>query len=143
MNIWACKSIDILKYKDTVIDSLTALKAALGEELNERTIWITDLWEESLSDFGFVPKNHVLHVPGGTAYRFPSTVYKAYIDLKRCGIPGDRLEESAWIDELRPEEDARNVIRVRCLESSLPEIRFCSNLFRVDIDNRTIYSVMG
>lgn len=143
MNIWACKSIDILKYKDTVIDSLTALKAALGEELNERTIWITDLWEESLSDFGFVPKNHVLHVPGGTAYRFPSTVYKAYIDLKRYGIPGDRLEESAWIDELRPEEDARNVIRIRCLESSLPEIRFCSNLFRVDIDNRTIYSVMG
>ena len=38
MNVWVCKSIDILKYKDTVIDSLTALKAALGEELNERII---------------------------------------------------------------------------------------------------------
>lgn len=143
MNVWVCKSIDILKYKDTVIDSLIALKAALGETLNERTIWISDLWVESLSDFGFVPKNHVLSVPGDPAYRFPSTAYKAYISLKRLGIPGDRLEESAWIDELRPEEDARNVIRIRCLESSLPEIRFCSNLFRVDIDNRTIYSVMG
>lgn len=138
MNIWVCKSIDILKYKDTVIDSLIALKAALGETLNERAIWITDLWEESLSDFGFMPKNHVLHVPGGTAYRFPSTVYKAYIDLKRCGIPGDRLEESAWIDELRPEENARNVIHIRCLESYLRQIRFCSNLFCVDIDNRTM-----
>lgn len=138
MNIWVCKSIDILKYKDTVIDSLIALKAALGEKLNERTIWISDLWEESLSDFGFVPKNHVLNVPGGTAYRFPSTMYKAYIDLKRLGIPGDRLEGSAWIDELRPEEDARSTIRIRCLKSYLPEIKFCSNLFCIDIDNRTM-----
>lgn len=142
MNVWVCKSIDILKYKDTVIDSLIALKVALGEELNERTIWISDLWEESLSDFGFMPKNHILPVPGDTSYRFPSTAYKAYIEFKRCGIPGDGLEESAWIDELRPEENARNVIRIRCLESYLPEIQFCSNLFRVDIDNRTIYSVM-
>lgn len=141
MNVWVCKSIDILKYKDTVIDSLTALKAALGEELNERTIWISDLWKESMSDFGFVPKNHVLDVPGGTSYRIPSTVYKAYIDLRRRGMPGDKLEESAWIDELRLEEDARNTIRIRCLESSLPEIRFCSNLFRIDIDNRTMHSV--
>lgn len=138
MNVWVCKSIDILKYKDTVIDSLTALKAALGEKLNERTIWISDLWEESLSDSDFAPRNHVLHVSGGPSYRFPSTVYKAYISLKRLGIPGDRLEESAWIDELRPEEDTRNVIRIRCLESSLPEIRFCSNLFCIDIDNRTM-----
>ena len=141
MNVWVCKSIDILKYKDTVIDSLIALKTALGEEFNERTIWISDLWENRMSDFAL--KNHVLHVPCGTSYRFPSTAYKAYIELKRLGIPGDRLEGSAWIDELRPEEDARNVIRIRCLESSLPEIRFCSNLFRVDIDDRTIYSVMG
>ena len=140
MNVWVCKSIDILKYKDTVIDSLAALKAALGEELNERTIWISDLWVESLSDFGFVPKNHVLRVPGDPAYRFPSTAYKAYISLKRLGIPGDRLEESAWIDELRPEEDARSTIRIRCLESYLQEIRFCSNLFCIDIDNRTIHS---
>ena len=138
MNVWVCKSIDILKYKDTVIDSLTALKAALGEELNERTIWISDLWEDSISGSGFVPKNHVLYVPGVTSCRFPSTAYKAYIDLKRLGIPGDRLEETAWIDELRPEEDARNVIRIRCLESYLPEIRFCSNLFCIDIDNRTM-----
>lgn len=138
MNVWVCKSIDILKYKDTVIDSLIALKVVLGEELNERTIWISDLWEESLSDFGFMPKNHILPVPGDTSYRFPSTVHKAYISLKRLGTPGDRLEESVWIDELRPEEDARNVIRIRCLESSLPEIRFCSNLFCVDIDNRTM-----
>ena len=140
MNVWVCKSIDILKYKDTVIDSLAALKAALGEELNERTIWISDLWVESLSDFGFVPKNHVLPVPGGTSYRIPCTMYKAYIDLRSCGIPGDRLEESAWIDELRPEEDERNTIRIRCLESYLQEIRFCSNLFCIDIDNRTIHS---
>ena len=138
MNVWVCKSIDILKYKDTVIDSLAALKAALGEELNERTIWISDLWVESLSDFGFVPKNHVLRVPGDPAYRFPSTAYKAYISLKRLGIPGDRLEESAWIDELRLEEDARSTIRIRCLESYLQEIRFCSNLFCIDIDNRTM-----
>ena len=138
MNVWVCKSIDILKYKDTVIDSLIALKAALGEELNERTIWISDLWEESLSDFGFVPKNHALYVPGGTSYRIPSTVYKAYIDLRRRGMPGDRLEDSAWIDELRPEEDARSTIRIRCLESYLPEIKFYSNLFCIDIDNRTM-----
>lgn len=141
MNVWVCKSIDILKYKDTVIDSLTALKATLGEELNERTIWISDLWENSMSDSDFALRNHVLDVPGGTSYRFPSTVYKAYIDLRRCGIPGDRLEESAWIDELRPEEGERSTIRIRCFESSLPEIRFCSNLFRIDVDNRTIYSV--
>lgn len=140
MNVWVCKSIDILKYKDTIIDSLVALKAALGEEFNERTIWISDLWGESMSDFGFVPRNHVLYVPGGTSYRIPCTVYKAYIDLRRCGMPGDKLEESAWIDELRPEEDARSTIRIRCLESSLPEIPFCSNLFCVDIDNRTIHS---
>ena len=140
MNVWVCKSIDILKYKDTVIDSLIALKAALGEELNERTIWISDLWEESLSDFGFAPKNHALYVPGDPAYRFPSTVHKAYIDLRRRGMPGDRLEDSAWIDELRPEEDARSTIRIRCLESYLPEIKFCSNLFCIDIDNRTIHS---
>ena len=138
MNVWVCKSIDILKYKESVIDSLTALKAALGEKLNERTIWISGLWEESMSDFGFVPKNHVLHVPGDPSYRFPSTVYKAYISLKRCGIPGDKLEESAWIDELRPEEDARNTIRIRCLESNLPHIRLCSNLFCIDIDTRTM-----
>ena len=138
MNVWVCKSIDILKYKDTVIDSLIALKAALGEELNERTIWISDLWEERMPDSDSMLRNHVLDVPGGTSYRFPSTVYKAYIDLRSCGIPGDRLEESAWIDELRPEEDVCNVIRIRCLESFLPEIRFCSNLFCVDIDNRTM-----
>lgn len=139
MNVWVCKSIDILKYKDTVIDSLIALKVALGEELNERTIWISDLWENSMSDSAL--KNHVLHVPCGTSYRFPSTAYEAYIELKRLGIPGDRLEESAWIDELRPGEDGRNVIRIRCLESYLPEISFCSNLFRIDVDNRTIHSV--
>ena len=138
MNVWVCKSIDILKYKDTIIYSLAALKAALGEKLNERTIWISDLWEESMSDFGFVPKNHVFYVPGGPSYRFPCTAYKAYIDLRRCGMPGDRLEDSAWIDELRPEENERNVIRIRCLESYLPEIRFCSNLFCIDIDNRTM-----
>ena len=138
MNVWVCKSIDILKYKDTVIDSLIALKAALGEKLNERTIWISDLWENRISDSAL--KNHVLHVPCGTSYRFPSTVHEAYIELKRLGIPGDGLEESAWIDELRPEEDARNVIRIRCLESCLQEIRFCSNLFCIDIDNRTIHS---
>ena len=143
MKVWVCKSIDILKYKDTVIDSLIALKAALGEELNERTIWISDLWEERMPDSDSMLRNHVLDVPGGTSYRFPSTVYKAYIDLRSCGIPGDRLEESAWIDELRPEEDERNTIRIRCLESYLQEIRFCSNLFCIDIDNRTIYSVMG
>ena len=140
MNVWVCKSIDILKYKDTVIDSLIALKTALGEEFNERTIWISDLWEDSISGSDSEPKNHVIHVPGGASYRFPTTVYKAYIDLKRLGIPGDKLEDEAWIDELRPEENARNVIRIRCLESSLPEIRFCSNLFRIDIDNRTIHS---
>lgn len=138
MNVWVCRSIDILKYKDTVIDSLTALKVALGEKLNERTIWISDLWEESLSDSDFAPRNHVLDVPGGTSYRIPSTVYKAYIDLRRRGMPGDKLEESAWIDELRPEEDARNVIRIRCLEYYLQEIRFCSNLFCIDMDNRTM-----
>ena len=138
MNVWVCKSIDILKYKDTVIDSLTVLKVALGEELNERTIWISDLWEERMPDSDSMLRNHVLDVPGGTSYRFPSTVYKAYIDLRSCGIPGGRLEESAWIDELRPEENERNVIRIRCLESYLPEIRFCSNLFCVDIDNRTM-----
>ena len=138
MNVWVCKSIDILKYKDTIIDSLAALKVALGEKLNERTIWISDLWENRISDFAL--KNHVLHVPCGTSYRFPTTVYKAYIDLKRLGMPGDKLEDEAWIDELRPEENARNVIRIRCLESSLPEIRFCSNLFCIDIDNRTIHS---
>lgn len=138
MNVWVCKSIDILKYKDTVIDSLTALKIALGEKLNERTIWISDLWENRISDFAL--KNHVLHVPCDPSYRFPSTVHKAYISLKRLGIPGDRLEESAWIDELRPEEDARNTIRIRCLESNLPNIRFCSNLYCIDIDNRTIHS---
>lgn len=140
MNVWVYKSIDILKYKDTIIDSLIALKAALGEELNERTIWISDLWEDSISGSGFVSKNHVLHIPGDTSYRFPSTVYEAYIDLKRCGMPGDKLEESAWIDELRPEEDARSTIRIRCLESYLPEIKFSSNLFCIDIDNRTIHS---
>lgn len=140
MNVWVCKSIDILKYKDTIIDSLAALRAALGETLNERTIWISDLWEECMSDSDSMPKNHVLYVPGGTSYRIPCTVYKAYIDLRGCGIPGDKLEESAWIDELRPEEDARNTIRIRCLESSLPEIKFCSNLFCIDIDNRTIHS---
>lgn len=138
MNVWVCKSIDILKYKDTVIDSLAALKAALGEKLNERTIWISDLWEERMPDSDSMLRNHVLDVPGGTSYRFPSTVYKAYIDLRSCGIPGDRLEESAWIDELRPEEDVCNVIRIRCLESYLPEIQFCSNLFCIDIDNRTM-----
>ena len=143
MNVWVCKSIDILKYKDTIIDSLIALKAVLGEELNERTIWVSDLWEESMSDFGFVPKNHVLPVPGGTSYRIPCTMYKAYIDLRILGMPGDRLKGSAWIDELRPEENERNTIRIRCLESYLQEIRFCSNLFCIDIDNRTIYSVMG
>lgn len=138
MNVWVCKSIDILKYKDTVIDSLIALKAALGEELNERTIWISDLWEDSISGSDSEPKNHVIHVPGSASYRFPCTMYKAYIDLRSCGIPGDRLEESAWIDELRPEEDVCNVIRIRCLESYLPEIQFCSNLFCIDIDNRTM-----
>ena len=140
MNVWVCKSIDILKYKETVIDSLIALKTALGEEFNERTIWISDLWEERMPDSDSMLRNHVLDVPGGTSYRFPSTVYKAYIDLRSCGIPGDRLEESAWIDELRPEEDVCNVIRIRCLESYLPEIQFCSNLFCIDIDNRTIHS---
>ena len=140
MNVWVCKSIDILKYKDAVIDSLAALKAALGEEFNERIIWISDLWVESLSDFGFVPKNHVLHIPGGTSYRIPCTVYKAYIDLRKYGVPDGERGESAWIDELRPEEDARSTIRIRCLESYLPEIKFCSNLFCIDIDNRTIYS---
>ena len=138
MNVWVCKSIDILKYKDTVIDSLIALKAALGEEFNERIIWISDLIENSMSDSGFVPKNHVVDMASNTSCRFPSTAYKAYIDLRRCGMPGDRLEDSAWIDELRPEENERNVIRIRCLESYLPEIRFCSNLFRIDIDNRTM-----
>ena len=138
MNVWVCKSIDILKYKDTVIDSLIALKAALGEELNERTVWISDLIENSMSDSGFAPKNHVVNMGSNTSCRFPSAVYKAYIDLRRCGMSGDRLEDSAWIDELRPEEDARNVIHIRCLESSLPEIRFCSNLFCIDIDNRTM-----
>ena len=140
MNVWVCKPIDILKYKDTVIDSLIALKAALGEELNERTIWISDLWEDSMSGSDSEPKNHILPVPGDPAYRFPSTAYKAYISLKRCGMPGDGLEESAWIDELRPEENERNTIRIRCLESDIPNIRFCSNLFCIDIDNRTIHS---
>lgn len=104
MNVWVCKSIDILKYKDTVIDSLIALKTALGEEFNERTIWISDLWEESLSDSSFLLRNHVLDVPGGTSYRIPCTMYKAYIDLRKYGTPDGERGESAWIDELRPEE---------------------------------------
>ena len=138
MNVWVCKSIDILKYKDTIIDSLAALKAALGEEFNERTIWISDLWEDSISGSDSEPKNHVIHVPGSASYRFPCTMYKAYIDLRKYGVPDGERGESAWIDELRPEENERNTIRIRCLESSLPEIQFCSNLFCIDMDNRTM-----
>ena len=141
MNVWVCKPIDILKYKDTVIDSLIALKAALGEKLNERTIWVSDRWKDSISGSCFAPKNYIAYVSGGVCCRFPSVAHQAYIDLGECVTSNGEKYLCAYIDELRPEENERNTILIKCLESSAREIESRGDLFYVDIENRNIYSI--
>lgn len=155
MNIWVSKHIDVAKHKDIIIDTLIALKAELGEKLNERAIWVSDLWKDSISGSCFEPKNHVIYVTGGVSCRFPSVVCQAYIDLAACVRPDGEKYLCAYIDELRPEENVRNIFCIKCIEPNTRNVELYGDLFvskgyvacvdgsvcyrfYVDIENRTI-----
>ena len=141
MNIWVSEHIDVLKYKDTIIDRLIALKAALGEELNERTIRVSDQWMDPISGSHFAPRNHVAYVSGGICYRFPSVAHQAYIDLRERVMSNGKKYLCAYIDELRPEENVRNIICIKCIKSSARNMESHGNLFYVDIESRFIHSI--
>lgn len=141
MNIWVSKHIDGAKHKDIIIDTLIALKAELGEKLNERTIWVSDLWEDSISGSCFAPKNNVAYVTGSVCCRFPSVASKAYIELGvRVASDGEKYL-CAYIDELRQRENVRNIFCIKCLESNTRNMEIYSSLFCVDIENRTMCSI--
>lgn len=141
MNIWVSKHIDGAKHKDIIIDTLIALKAELGEKLNERTIWVSDLWKDSISGSCFATKNHVAYPAGNISCRFPSVASKAYIELGvRVASDGEKYL-CAYIDELRQRENVRNIFCIKCLESNTRNMELDSNLFHIDIENRDIYSV--
>lgn len=138
MNIWVSRHIDCAKHKDIIIDTLIALKAELGEKLNERTIWVSDLWKDSISGSCFASKNHVAYPAGNISYRFPSVASKAYIEFGvRVASDGEKYL-FAYIDELRPRENVRNIFCIKCLEQNTRNMELDSNLFCVDIENRTI-----
>lgn len=141
MNIWVSKHIDGAKHKDIIIDTLIALKAELGEKLNERTIWVSDLWKNSISGSYFAPRNHVAYVTGGVCCRFPSVACQAYIDLATCVASDGEEYTCVYIDELRPEESEHNTFRIKCIEQNTRNMELDSSLFYVDIENRDIYSV--
>lgn len=141
MNVWVSKHIDGAKHKDIIIDALIALKAELGEKLNERTIWVSDLWKDSISGSCFEPKNHVAYITGNVSCRFPSVASKAYIELGvRVASDGEKYL-CAYIDELRQRENVRNIFRIKCLESNTRNMEIYADLFCVDIENRTICSI--
>lgn len=139
MNIWVSKHIDGAKHKDIIIDTLIALKAELGEKLNERTIWVSDLWEDSISGSCFAPKNHVTYVTGSVCYRFPSVGCQAYIEFGVRVASDGTKHLCAYIDELRPRENVRNIFCIQCLELNTRNMEIYADLFCVDIENRTIY----
>lgn len=141
MNIWVSKHIDGAKHKDIIIDTLIALKAELGEKLNERIIWVSDLWKHSTSGSYFASRNHVAYVTGGVCCRFPSVACQAYIDLATCVASDGEEYTCAYIDELRPEENGHNTFRIKCIEQNTRNMELDSNLFYVDIENRDMYSV--
>lgn len=141
MNIWVSKHIDGAKHKDIIIDTLIALKAELGEKLNERTIWVSNLWKDSISGSCFAPKNHVAYITGSVCCRFPSVASKAYIDLGARVTSNGEKYLCAYVDELRPRENVRNIFCIKCLESSAQNIKIYADLFCVDIENRDMYSV--
>lgn len=141
MNIWVSKHIDGAKHKDIIIDTLIALRAELGEKLNERTIWVSDLWKDSMSGSYFAPKNHVAYVTGGVCCRFPSVACQAYIDLATCVASDGTKHLCAYIDELRPRENVRNIFCIKCLEQNTRNMELDSNLFYVNIENRDICSI--
>lgn len=158
MNIWVSKHIDVAKHKDIIIDTLIALKAELGEKLNERAIWVSYLWKDSISGSCFTPKNHVAYPAGNISCRFPSVASKAYIELGvRVASDGEKYL-CAYIDELRPRENVRNIFRINCIEPNTRNVELYGDLFvskgyvacvdgrvcyryYVDMENRAIYSV--
>lgn len=158
MNIWVSKHIDGAKHKDIIIDTLIALKAELGEKLNERAIWVSDFWDDSIYGSCFEPKNHVAYITGGVSCRFPSVASKAYIELGvRVASDGEKYLY-AYIDELRPRENVRNIFCIKCFEPNTRNVELYGDLFvskgyvacvdgrvcyrfYVDIENRAIYSV--
>lgn len=138
MNIWVSKHIDCAKHKDIIIDTLIALKAELGEKLNERTIWVSDLWKDSISGSCFEPKNHIAYITGNVCCRFPSVASKAYIEFGVRVASDGTKHLCAYIDELRPREDVRNIFCIQCLEQNTRNMELDSSLFYVDIENRAI-----
>lgn len=141
MNIWVSKHIDCAKHKDIIIDTLIALRAELGEKLNERTIWVSDLWKDSISGSCFATKNHIAYITGNVSCRFPSVTSKAYIDLGARVISNGEKYLCAYIDELRPRENVRNIFCIKCLEPNTRNMEIYSNLFHIDIENRDMYSI--
>lgn len=119
MSICISKSINIKKYKHTIIDGFAAIKTAFGDNFDKRDFFISEVYESTLSStveggrFKVTP--HMLTDVGTNSYRIPSVKYPRYLEIKRPGSLQDLPEWrpiDIYIDEILEDYDEYNTLRI-------------------------------
>lgn len=120
MSIWISKSINIKRYKNTIIDGFAAIKTAFGDNFDKRNFFVMEVYESTLSsmteDGGSRVRLRVspytLKGAGTNSCRIPSVKYPRYLEIKH---PGSLLEDcpiDIYIDEILEDYDEYNTLRI-------------------------------
>ena len=121
MSIWIRKDINYDRYKRSIIDGFAAIKAAFGEDFDNRDFLIAEAYESTLSSMvksrshptGIIVTPHMLKGVVTDSYRIPSVEYPRYIDIKHPDSPQEELYIGMYIDEILEDKDEYNTLYIK------------------------------
>lgn len=124
MSIWIRKGINCDKYKRSIIDGFAAIKAAFGDDFDNRDFLIAEAYKSTLSSMlksrshptGIIVTPHMLKGAGTDSYRIPSVEYPRYIDIKYPDNPQEVLYIEMYIDEILEDKDEYNTLYIKSFE---------------------------
>lgn len=121
MSIWIRKDINYDRYKRSIIDGFAAIKAAFGEDFDNRDFLIAEAYESTLSSMvksrinptGIIVTPYTLKGAGTDSCRIPSVEYPRYIDIKYPDNPQEALYIEMYIDEILDDKDEYNTLYIK------------------------------
>ena len=121
MNIWIRKDINYDRYKRSIIDGFAAIKAAFGEDFDNRDFLIAEEYQSTLSSmveseshpYGIIVTPYTLKGAGTDSYRIPSVGYPRYVDIKYPDNPQEALCIEMYIDEILEDKDEYNTLYIK------------------------------
>ena len=129
MNIWIRKDINYDRYKRSIIDGFAAIKAAFGEDFDNRDFLIAEEYKSTLSSmvrseshpYGIIVTPHMLKGAGTDSYRVPSVGYPRYVDIKLPDNPQEALYIEMYIDEILEDKDEYNTLYIKSFKKGEKE----------------------